>query len=775
MQILGTLILGIIILLIHAGRLVRYSMKLLYRFFKGLFHFLTDYFSGMQAEIVSFVRIVTRLRKYLEKIWRQRAGRQRKLKGTVVFSVPVRTKVKYFVLGGIFSALFIVLPVLFFLTLENLPSPNDLSLEQLPQTTKIYDRNHILLYEIYATQNRTYASLSQIPANLRKATIAIEDKNFYKNPGVDVAAIIRAALADVQGKELQGGSTITQQLVKVALLSPKVSVVRKAEEIILAVWTEKRYTKNQILEMYFNRVPYGGTAWGAEAAAEVYFGEKVKDLDLAQCAFLAGIPQAPSIYSPYGSTPSLWKNRQKEVLHKMQYFGYITASQEKQAEEEQLTFQSPQTPIHAPHFVMFVKDWLVQKYGLNEVEKGGLEVTTSLDLKLQDITQNIVTNQVNQNAYLNLSNGAAVITNPKNGDILAMVGSKDYNDPNSGTVNLATSLRQPGSSIKVVTYAAALSRGMTAATRIDDVPTTFTSQGSPPYTPVNYDGKWHGSITMRTALANSLNIPAVKTLNTIGVPTFISLAKQMGINSLGEPSQYGLSITLGGAEVTMLDMATAYTTLANEGEHITLNPILHITTNKGTVLEEKQEITKTQVIDPGVAYILANILSDNDARSMEFGNDSPLRIPNHTVAVKTGTSDNKKDNWTIGYTKDYVVTTWVGNNNGDPMNPSLASGITGAAPIWHDIMTNLLKDIKDEPFIEPANIIEKNCNGKKEYFIRGTENSANCNGPFPSISPTQQADSNNQIIQHIILPFGVTIPKQKTCRYKSGSSTLICP
>jgi 1A family penicillin-binding protein len=649
-----------------------------------------------------------------------------------------KLKLKYFVLGLLFCFVFIVLPFSGYVFLNSLPDPRQLSQREIPQTTKIYDRNGTLLYQIYANENRTLVPLNIIPQNLINATIAIEDKDFYHNPGFDINGIGRAALADLTGKPIQGGSTITQQLIKSTLLTPEVSISRKIKEIVLAFWAEKIYTKNQILEMYFNQVSYGGTAWGIEAASETYFGKNVKGLDLAQSAFLAGMPQSPTTYSPYGDNPNLWKQRQKEVLSKMLELKYINQNQETQALNEALTFQVSQTPIYAPHFVMYIKDLLVQKFGLPLVEKGGLIVKTSLDLNLQNKAQDIVTQEVSNDAYLNLTNGAALVTNPSNGDILAMVGSHDYNDPNSGTVNLTTALRQPGSSIKVVTYSAAFNDGFTAASILDDSPITYFIPGSQPYSPVNYDGAFHGKVPLRIAFANSFNVPAVKTLQKVGISNMVNLAKKMGITTWGDPSQYGLSLTLGAAEIKMTDMATVYGTIANLGKRVDLDPLLKVTDHSGDVLYQKQEELPNQVIDSGIAYIISNILADNSARSLEFGANSPLNIPGHTVSVKTGTTDNKRDNWTFGFTPQYLVAVWVGNNDNSPMSPYLASGITGAAPIWNKIMTLLLpSNASNSTENMPNDVVIKKCQGRNEYFIKGTENTPDCNFiATPSAKPT---------------------------------------
>jgi penicillin-binding protein 1C len=668
--------------------------------------------------------------------------RMKKLKKMVSYPLPFIFKFKYSFIGAIFSLVFIFIPVLIFLFLTNIPNPNELTTREIAQTTKIYDRNGSLLYQIYANQNRTIVPLSSIPNSLKNATVAIEDKDFYKNPGFDLMAIARAAIADLSGQPLQGGSTLTQQLIKSTLLTPERSITRKVKEIILAFWSERIYSKNQILEMYLNQVPYGGTAWGAEAASEVYFGKSVKDLSLAEAAFLAGMPRAPSIYSPYGENPNLWKKRQREVLARMKSLKYITESQRQQAEKQNLIFQPLQTPIHAPHFVMYVKDFLIKNYGLTTVEKGGLIVKTSLDLKLQEEVQKIVSDEVAKEGNIfNFTNAAALVTDPTNGDILAMVGSKNYNDQDSGNVNLTTSLRQPGSSVKIVTYSTALSNGFTAATILDDSPITYTNPwGS--YSPVNYDGRSHGRVPLRIAFANSFNITAVKTLNQIGIPSMIEMGRRMGITTWNDPKNYGLSITLGAAETKMVDMATVFGTVANQGKRVDLNPVLKITDYKNNVIEEKTTPNSEQVLDSGIAYIISNILADNRARAIEFGLNSELNIPNHTVSVKTGTSDNKRDNWTFGYTPSFVVSVWVGNNDNQPMSQALASGITGAAPIWNKIEKLVLKENKKEKMEVPLNIVSKPCNGYIEYFIKGTESLTSCSAwtatPSAALSPVTQ-------------------------------------
>ncbi len=639
-----------------------------------------------------YMRIAHFLRREFDSLQLNRSPQKpniarRKRKRLNNISFP--SKLKYLTAGIVLSLIFLFLPLVFVIFLQDLPNPAELELRQIPQTTRILDRNGKLLAQIYAQQNRTLIPLSDIPKHLQNATLAIEDKNFYKHSGFDMSSIIRAAITNISGREIQGGSTITQQLIKSSMLTPEKSLLRKFKELILAFWTERIYTKNQILEMYFNQIPYGGTAWGVEAASLTYFDKHAKNLTLAQSAFLAGLTSAPTTYSPYGKNPNRARERQIEVLSKMVALNYITQTQAKEAVKEKLIFKKQYASIHAPHFINYIKDLLSQKYGLPMLEKGGLTIVTSLDLRIQNMAEKIVAREVENNAYLNLTNGASLVTDPKNGDIFAMIGSHDWNDPDDGNFNVVTSLRQPGSTIKVVTYAAALQNGLTPASILEDTPVTFKNYNTP-YSPVNYDGEFRGKVTLRSALANSLNIPAVKTLNQIGIPAMVNLAKKMGISTWGDPQNYGLSITLGGAEVNMLDLSTVYGTLANEGSRVLLNPILKITDSKNNILEEKKNLEAIPVLTKEIAFILSDILADNQARVMEFGLNSPLNIPGSFIPVKTGTTDYKKDNWTIGYTQQFVVVVWVGNNDNSPMSPNLASGITGAAPIWHKIMTNLL-------------------------------------------------------------------------------------
>ena len=648
----------------------------------------------------------------------------------------------FFRFGKLHWFLVIVLVVLlsafYYYVLRDLPSPVKLASGTQPQSTKIYDRNNKLLYTIYGNRNQSFVPLTQIPKNLQYATIAIEDKDFYKHGAIDIRGIARAFYETVFHKTLQGGSTLTQQLVKNSLLTQDQTIQRKVKEVVLSFITEAIYPKNKILELYLNEVPYGGTAYGVEAAAETYFGEHVNQLDLAQSAFLAGLPQEPSTFSPYGSHPELGKRRQEEVLSQMQQQGYITTQQETQADNEQLHFQQNTDQIYAPHFVLYVKDLLEQKYGQNKVENGGLKVITSLDLDLQNYAQASVAAEVANVSYAHVTNGAALVTDPNTGEILAMVGSVDYFTPGFGNVNMTLANIQPGSSIKPINYAVGLIKGYTAATPFIDEALCFG--GTPPYCPRNYDGQFHGAVQMRYALGNSFNIPAVEMLKLNGVDAMIATASAMGITTFTDPQRYGLSLTLGGAEVTMTDMATAFGVFANQGYRINLHPILKVTDSNGNVLEQynppSSPIFGQQVLDPGVTFIMTHILVDNNARLQEFGPTSELKIGNQPVAVKTGTTNDFKDNWTIGYTiaPSYLVAVWVGNNDRTPMN-GLASGITGAAPIWHDIMVHLLDGKKASWPTQPSDVIGKiicnpsgllppasgGCSTRYEYFIKGTE------------------------------------------------------
>ncbi len=655
-------------------------------------------------------------------------------------------------------------------TIKELPNPDSLRTRNQIVSTKIYDRNGVLLYKIFNNENRTLINLDDVPQHLINATIAIEDKDFFTHAGYSYTGILRAIRQIVISGNVQGGSTITQQLVKNTLLTKEQTLERKVKEIILAILVETKFTKNEILTMYFNEVGYGGAAYGVEEASLMYFGKSAKNLSLAESALLAGLPAAPTYHSPFGTHPERAKFRQHEVLRRMKEESYITQQQFDDAKENNLKFSYGKTDIKSPHFVMYVKEKLVEEFGEQMVEQGGLEVITTLDIGIQNLAQQAVTNEVNSLSKLKVSNGASLVTKPNTGEILAMVGSKNFfNAEEDGQVNVTLRPRQPGSAIKPINYAVALENGFTAATIIPDTPITYEVSGQPPYSPKNYDNTFHGNITLRQALASSYNVPAVKTLSIVGVENMIEKGKRMGITTWEDETRFGLSLTLGGGEVMMTDISEVYGTLANGGKHINLNPIIEVRDYHGDVLYQNncvEQIDKShfntgkvcdsqQVIKPEVAYILTSILSDNDARSQAFGRHSVLNIPSQQIAVKTGTTQNLRDNWTIGYTQDYLVATWVGNNDNSPMS-YVASGITGASPIWNKIITEVIKPHPESEFHPPDSLVQvdicpftgtlpcEGCPGKKEYFIRGTEPTKTCIPIATSEEETETESEQNK-------------------------------
>ncbi|MFH0749950.1 MAG: PBP1A family penicillin-binding protein [Candidatus Gottesmanbacteria bacterium] len=634
---------------------------------------------------------------------------------------------------------------------KDLPSPQKLGVYDVPLTTKIYDRKGSLLFDIFTDQNRSLVPLSTIPTYVQQATIAIEDKDFYRHGGINpIGGILRAASATILGKQLQGGSTITQQLVKSALLTPKRTITRKIKEIILASWVEIVYSKDKILEMYLNQVPYGGTAWGISTASEKYFGKSVKDLTLAEAALLAGLPQAPTLYSPFGNNPELAIQRQKDVLRRMTEDGYITKEEAEDAKNTPLIFTKP-TNIKAPHFVMYVKEQLVSKYGEHTVERGGLKVYTTLDADLQEYAEATVAAEVADLKKTNVTNGAALITNPATGEILSMVGSVDYFATPSGGFNVTTALRQPGSSIKPINYAIGIERKLvTPATMFLDIATCFGVPNQPSYCPKNYDYKFHGPVQLRFALGNSYNIPAVKMLYLNTVTDMVASASAFGLNTIQNPDNYGLSLTLGGGEIRMTDMAEAFGVFANGGIRKDLVAIRKILDRDGKVLDEYTDpnldkdvpsqllLKGMRVLSPETTFLISHILLDNNARQDAFGPNSSLVVPGRAVSVKTGTTDDLRDNWTIGYTPNILVATWVGNNDNSPMNRWLVSGVTGAAPIWNTLMRKALIGKPDIWPKQPEGVVgaqictttgllppsqdagDKGCTTRFEYFIKGT-------------------------------------------------------
>lgn len=640
--------------------------------------------------------------------------------------------------------------IFYFFILKDLPSPRKLtSPDFLPYSTQIFDRNDQLLYDVYVEKNRSPVKLTELPEHIKWSTIAAEDKDFYQHKGFAISGIVRGAYNTVFKKSLQGGSTISQQLVKNTLLTQERTVRRKIREALLTVSLEIIYSKDEILEMYLNQTPYGGTAYGISAASQLYFGKEPTKLSLAEASLLAGLPASPTRYSPFGAQPELAKNRQSYVLDQMVAMQKIDQPKADEAKNEKLNYTIRGQGIKAPHFVMWVKNQLIDQFGEKMVDSGGLKVTTTLDWELQDFAQQAVASEVAKLKKENVTNGSALVTNPKTGEILAMVGSKDYfAEDIDGNVNITTSLRQPGSSIKPLNYALAIDRRIiTPASLIIDIPTCFSVKGQKGYCPDNYDRQFHGAIQTRFALGNSYNIPAVKTLTYNGLIDFVASASAMGITTFTDPKNYGLSLTLGGGEVRMVDMSTAFSTLANAGRKTNLTGILKVEKTNGEVLYEYQNqvgLGQNQenepVISPETAYLISHILLDNNARQPTFGQSSFLVVKNHPeVSVKTGTTNDKRDNWTIGYTPSYLTTVWVGNNDNKPMS-AVASGITGASPIWNKIMRFALerkdkeegKNYQEWP-TKPEDVVgasicvtsgllpgDSGCPTRYEYFIKGT-------------------------------------------------------
>lgn len=633
--------------------------------------------------------------------------------------------------------------VLFAWYAKDLPRPDKVRRTE-GLSTVVLDRTGERLYDIFENENREPVRFEDIPKFLKDATVAIEDKGFYKHQGLSTSGIFRALLSIAFFRGFQGGSTLTQQLVKTVLLTKERTLPRKMKEAILAIQIERKYSKDEILQMYLNEVPYGGIAVGVESASHYYFDKPVKELGLVESAVIAGLPQAPSTYSPFTGQAKAYVGRTQSVLRRMREDGYISAIQETQAREqlENIQFASASTGLRAPHFVAYVRDQLVEKFGTKMVEGGGLRVTTTLDWDLQEKAQRIVKEEVDKAKKLKVSNGAAVIVNPKTGEILAMVGSKDYDATDSAGLkfNVVTQgLRQPGSAIKPITYAAAFKKGYTASTLLLDVDTKYPSgdPSKPEYNPKNYDNKFRGPIQLRYALANSINTIAVKVSALVGIKDVLRTAFDMGLSTL-EPTndnmkRIGLSLTLGGGEVTLLELTNAFGVFATGGQKAEPIAILKVEDPKGKVLFEQKPAPLLRVLPEDVSYLVNSILSDNEARKEIFGLRSFLQVPGKIVAAKTGTTDDKRDNWAIGYTPSVAIGTWVGNNDNSPMHPSLASGATGAAPIWYRLMQEALKNLPAEPFSKPSTVMDMEVDAygggqpvagyptRQEAFIKGTE------------------------------------------------------
>ncbi len=610
----------------------------------------------------------------------------------------------FFGLGGVIA----------WATFMPIPAINSFENRQVAESTKIYDRTgNIVLYDVHGNMRRTAVPLEEISPYIQKATIAIEDATFYEHYGFRPLAFARAVWINFTTGDLlggQGGSTITQQVVKNALLTKKKTVTRKVQEIILAIRLERIFSKDEILSVYLNENPYGGTIYGVEEASEYFFGVDSKDVTLAQAAYLAALPQRPTYFSPHGSHRDALDARHEHVLREMLEHKMITQEEFDDAIAEQVQFLDvAEAGIKAPHFVFYIREYLESKYGVDAVQKEGLKVITTLDYDLQKKAEETVTEYApGMEKNFDASNTGMVVVEPKTGQILTMVGSRGYfDDTIDGKVNVTTSHRQPGSSFKPIVYATAFQKGYTPDTIVFDLKTQFSTacqpndfKSEPPcYSPENFDLKFSGPMTLRDALAQSKNIPAVKTLYLAGVNESLEMAQRLGISTLTDASRYGLTLVLGGGEVTLLEMTGAYSVFANDGVRNPPTGILRVEDRDGAVLEEYTEKSE-RVLEPEIARQVNDVLSDNVARTPEFGADSPLNFPGFKVADKTGTTNDYRDVWIIGYTPGVSIGAWAGNNDNSPMQKKIAAYII--APMWHEFFEYAMEKYPSEPFTEPA-------------------------------------------------------------------------
>jgi membrane peptidoglycan carboxypeptidase len=672
------------------------------------------------------------------------------------------TYLSSFALFAVLGGTFLVILIFAFFSRE-LPDPNRLLERSSELSTKFFDRNGAQIYEAYGEKNRSLIRIDEVSDDVIHATLAAEDANFYQHMGFSLKGMLRALRNTVTGEGLQGGSTITQQVVKNALLTQDRTIPRKIKEFILSLQLENRYTKDEIIQMYLNETPYGGQSYGILTASKAYFNKLPNELSLSEAAYLSGLPQRPSYYSHFGSNPEAGLERRDYVLYLMYERGwlgedgnrhFISEEEYEEALAEDLEFQAAMIAFEAPHFVFYVKQILSDMYGEEMIDQGGLQVTTSLDLELQQKAQDIVYDEIEKAAGMNVGNGALIALEPKTGQILSMVGSKGYfleSEPEgciSGitgedsctfepNLNATLAKRQPGSAIKPITYATMLSQGYTAAYPLLDVPTVFAGEDAgKDYIPENYDGKFRGMMSLRKSLGNSLNIPAVKALKIVGIDSMVDQAKKMGISTFTDPQRYGLSLTLGGGETKLLELTDAFAVFAAGGKYRPPVAILEVKNARGDVLYKWRDTGGTEALDDSVAFLISDILSDDGARSSVFGVGSLLHISNYQVAVKTGTTDDKRDNYAIGFTPSVVAGVWVGNNNNEKMNPYVASGITGATPIWRRFMLEFLDGKEAEKFEAPKTVkkievdeltgmLPYDDNPKRyEWFIEGTEPTA---------------------------------------------------
>lgn len=600
---------------------------------------------------------------------------------------------------------------------RELPDPKQLLGDhQIKQSSKIYDRaGKTLLYEIFNEEKRTIIQFEEMPDYIKKAAIAVEDKNFYSHQAFDWRAILRALKTNIlEGRVSQGGSTITQQLAKNAFLTPERTIKRKLKELILSYWIEKNYSKDEILALYLNTIPYGSNTYGIEAASQTYFNKPAKELSLAEAALIASLPKAPTYYSPWGFHIDELMQRKNYVLKQMLDLGFIDNEEFERAKDFKFAFADQNLgSIKAPHFVMMVRDYLINKYGEDFIKKGGLRITTTLDYDLQQIAERAVSEGAKRNADLYKGKNAALVAqNPKNGEILALVGSANYfNKENEGNFNVAVQgLRQPGSAFKPFAYVTAFKKGLSPNTVIFDLPTEFSANNPqcPPivdfnnnqdkcYHPENYDKTFRGPVNLRNALAQSLNVPAVKILYIAGIDSTIQTAKDFGISTLTDSSRYGLSLVLGGGEVKLIDMVGAYSVFSQDGVKHNQKIISKIENSQGELIESSSDYA-SQAIDPQYAQMINDVLSDNDARKPLYSSSFDLTVfSDRQVALKTGTTNDYKDAWTIGYTPYLAVGVWAGNNHQESMQKN-AGSILAALPIWNAFMKEVLDKFPNETF-----------------------------------------------------------------------------
>lgn len=621
-----------------------------------------------------------------------------------------------FVLGSIvFLSYFIYLQ-------RTIPDPETIITRKVGESTKIYDSTgEILLYDIHGEEKRTIVPWEDISDYAKKATLASEDNSFYEHKGIDFKGILRAALRNIQKVGIaEGGSTITQQLVGNALVGRQVTIGRKIQELILAIEVERRFTKDEIFWMYLNQIPYGSSAYGIEAASKTFFDKPAKELNLEEAAVLSILPRATTYYSPFGNNVAKLMERKDWLLARMLAFNFITQEEYNKAISAEIKFKANTESIAAPHFVIMVKEYLVAKYGEGAVENNGLKVVTTLDADLQSLAEETVSkySKINKEKY-KANNAALVSINPKSGEIKALVGSSDYFDvENEGNFNVATAKRQPGSAFKPFAYATAFSKGYPDSTVVFDTKTEFNPECSPAatdtkdkygldcYSPDNYDGRFRGPVTLRSALAQSLNVPSVKTLYLAGIEDTINLAENMGITTLQDRNRFGLSLVLGGAEVRLVDIVSAYGVFSNEGIRNPWFFIQRVEDSNGEILEEHR-LEPKKVIDSQVARLINDVLSDNNARAPVFGYSNYLFVPGRELAAKTGTTQENRDAWVVGYSPSLVTGVWTGNNDNKSMTKE-GAGISASGPMWKEFMVKALEGNPVESFTKPdLNISEK--------------------------------------------------------------------